>query len=73
MCHDSEEKRKKAVKWKRNLEKYIERNELMQMKIFARKLDKNLETCETETVCNWMQNMKKIMNKVLNLPKNDNR
>ena len=69
--HDSEEQRKRAVKWKRNLERHMERNESMQVKLFARKSDINLETCETETIYNWIRNVKKIMNKVSNLPKND--
>ena len=69
--HDSEEQRKRAVKWKRNLERHVERNEPMQVKIFARKSDINLETCETETIYNQIRNVKKIMNKVSNLPKNN--
>ena len=59
------------MKWKRNLERYVERNEPIQVKMFTRKLDINLETCETETIYNWIRNVKKIMNKVSNLPKND--
>ena len=59
------------MKWKEDIKRYIETNELMQVKLFMRRSNVNVNLCEIDTIFKWIHNVKKIMKKVKEIPNND--
>ena len=46
--HDEEKQRERALKWKEKLEKHVEANEPLKVKLFTRNSVVDVNTCETE-------------------------
>ena len=69
--HDEEKQRERALKWKEELEKHVEANEPMKVKLFVRNSMVNVNACETESIFRWIKSVRKLIKEVKEVPSND--
>ena len=69
--HDPIKQRNRVVEWYNKLKSYIERSEPRMINMFIRINQIDVNSCNTETIRQWIYNAKEVMKKVEKLPKND--
>ena len=69
--YDKKKQRKRAVEQQKNIKNHIEDYEPPQVKLFIQRNEINVEKSNTETIIQWIYNVKEMMKKVSKLPCND--
>ena len=69
--NNRERQQKRAIEWYKNIKKQVKNKELPQVKLIVRRNELKIERCKTETILQWIYNVKEMIKKVAKLPSND--
>ena len=53
------------------MKRYVENGDLIQVKVFVRRNEINLQTACTDTIIQWIYNIKEMIKKASKFPRND--
>ena len=69
--YNAEKQRKRAIEWYKNMKKHIENNKLVQVKIFVRRNEMNINRSKIKNITQQIYNMKEMIRKVDRLSQNN--
>jgi len=68
---DREKQGKRAIEWCNAMKRHVENGDLMQVKAFVRRNKINLQTAYTDMIIQWIYNIKEMIKKASEFPRND--
>ena len=71
--HDDGMQRQRAMQWCNKVKKHVEHNKPRSVKLFADRTDVKIDQSRTETILQWICNVKTMMRKVEKIPQDDMR
>ena len=69
--HNDRMQRQRAIQWYNNIKRYVESNEPRRVQLFAARTELQIDQSRTETILQWIYNVKTMIRKVEKIPQND--